>query len=231
MSNGSAQRSRGARGARTAARDPLVRLDDVASGYRVHGQDVDVLVGATATFPSGMHAITGPSGSGKSTLLRAIAGLHPIRSGQITIHPGASSVTLVPQELALVPFLTAEENIALAADVRGIDDCDPDAVLRAVGLDAYATRLPGELSGGQRQRLALARGLACRARILLVDEPTASLDHATSVEIAGVLAEVAEQHSVVLLVATHDPAVVDRADQIHALESGRLVRTTGRRGP
>jgi ABC-type polar amino acid transport system ATPase subunit len=168
-------------------------------------------------------ALTGPSGSGKTTLLRAVAGLDPFDSGTIVVNgfalePGAparsrlrqtsSRVGLVFQFHCLFEHLSAIRNVMLAPmHAHGMSP--PDAKRRAIdllktfGVDHRASALPRELSGGEAQRVAIARALAVDPPLLLMDEPTASLDAARRAELGALLQRLTREGKTVL-VATHD---------------------------
>jgi putative ABC transport system ATP-binding protein len=180
-------------------------------------------------------AIMGPSGSGKSTLLRVLAGLQRPDAGVVTLDdrrivasPRAGTthpkVALVPQDLRLVGFLTVEDNLRLAAELRGekVASADVENALSAVGLDGFAHRWPATLSGGEQQRVAVARALATRSRVVLADEPTGALDAANSRELARLLAGLAERENVLIAVATHDENVASLLPRVVHLSSGAL---------
>ena len=158
-------------------------------------------------------ALTGRSGSGKTTLLLVLAGLLRPTSGTVDLRLRPDEVVYVPQAPSLVPELTAVQNASLGLRVRGVA---PDAAeergraeLRSVGLTDADDALPAELSGGMQQRVALARALAVQPRLLLADEPTGSLDQATGARIVEVLHEYAVRTGATVVVATHDPHIVD----------------------
>lgn len=174
-------------------------------------------------------ALVGPSGCGKSTLLRLVAGLLGVDRGEIwlggelvddgrqRLDPERRHVGLVFQEHALFPHLTVERNVAfgLRSLPRGERAQQCERWLELVGLAGYGRRYPHELSGGERQRVALARALAPGPRLLLLDEPFASLDP----NLRGqVRAEV-----VALLRSTGTPAVFVTHDQVEALAVGDRV--------
>jgi len=169
-------------------------------------------------------ALMGPSGTGKTTLLRAIAGLEPIASGEIEI----DGVRLVPGNLPegkskrelyrrvgmvfqfhhLFEHMTAIQNVCLApirvlGRPRAQAESDARQLLGALGVAARADALPHELSGGEAQRVAIARALALEPPVLLMDEPTASLDQARREDLAAIVRRLAEQGRVVVM-ATHD---------------------------
>jgi predicted ABC-type transport system involved in lysophospholipase L1 biosynthesis ATPase subunit len=178
-------------------------------------------------------ALTGPSGSGKSTLLHLMAGLDTATSGTITWpafdgHPLArpGQVGLVFQGASLIPALTVMENVALPM-ILG-DTTEAEATERAYAalvrfdLGALATKLPEQLSAGQGQRVAIARVLASAPRLILADEPTGQLDHATATLVVDVLLAASADLGAALVVATHDPLVAERLTTQWAMGAGRL---------
>jgi ABC-type lipoprotein export system ATPase subunit len=173
-------------------------------------------------------AVTGRSGSGKTTLLRLLAGLDHPDQGAVSLlgHPLARldrtelaalrrlHVGIVPQESGLVPFLGPRENIELGLVVRGIRDGGAAAreACLAVGL-SHRIELPvSRLSAGERARVAVARALAARPALLLADEPTSRLDRDGAAVIAELLVRLAREQGAAVICATHDRAVVERAD-------------------
>lgn len=184
-------------------------------------------------------AVLGPSGCGKSTLLRLIAGFEQadrgtIRLGAVVVSgPGVHiaaedrQIGMVFQSYALWPHMTVAENISYPLRVRRLRRGDlareVAAALAAVGLEGMGARRPAELSGGQRQRVALARCLAMKARVVLLDEPLASLDVHLR---ARMLAEIAAFRSLshaTLIYVTHDQAeALGVADRVAVMEGGRV---------
>ena len=159
-------------------------------------------------------ALTGRSGSGKTTLLLVLAGLLAPTAGRVDLHPEPRDVVYVPQAPSLVPELTSVQNASLGLRVRGVKPSDAEDrgrdQLRALGLDDADDALPSELSGGMQQRVALARALAVEPRLLLADEPTGALDHATGIRVIDVLKEHTARTGATVIVATHASAVAAR---------------------
>jgi len=159
-------------------------------------------------------ALLGRSGSGKTTVLRAIAGLVPISSGSITldgvdigsIPPHKRGIGLVFQDFALFPHLDVGANVAYGLRMQGVTDLETrvEEALAMVGLDGLQRRRIDQLSGGQAQRVALARTLAPRPRLLLLDEPLGSLDPDLRRALAGELKELLDRTGVPTIVVTHD---------------------------
>lgn len=159
-------------------------------------------------------ALTGRSGSGKTTLLLVLAGLLTPTAGTVDLLLEPTDVVYVPQAPSLVPELTAVQNASLGLRVRGVAPRDAEDrgrdQLRALGLEDADDALPSELSGGMQQRVALARALAVQPRLLLADEPTGALDHATGIRVIDILKGHAARTSATVIVATHDHNVAAR---------------------
>jgi putative ABC transport system ATP-binding protein len=159
-------------------------------------------------------ALTGRSGSGKTTLLLVLAGLLTPTAGSVDLLLEPKDVVYVPQAPSLVPELTALQNASLGLRVRGVTPSEAEdrgrVQLRAVGLDDADDALPSELSGGMQQRVALARALAVAPRLLLADEPTGALDHATGIRVIDILKEHTARTGATVIVATHDQGVAAR---------------------
>jgi putative ABC transport system ATP-binding protein len=206
--------------------------------YRTPGGLVKAVDGVDMTVEAGeCIAIVGPSGSGKSTLLALLGGLEEATSGTASVlgtDLGSLSderraafrrrhVGFVFQDLGLLPFLTAAENVAFGIGVAGADNpLDPRETLEQLQLGDQADKLVDQLSGGERGRVAIARSLAHRPELVLGDEPTGSLDAALSeITITFLLDAVRRLHSTAVVV-THDETVAARFDRIVRLRDGRV---------
>jgi putative ABC transport system ATP-binding protein len=182
------------------------------------GVDLDVAAGQSL-------AVTGPSGSGKTSLLAILAGLSAPTEGTVLVNGEPITrfagpprgVSLVLQGYGLVSLLTAAENIEVALRATGRPARTARtlalAALEQLGLVAHADQLVHELSGGQQQRTAVARALALEPRLLIADEPTAELDPPARILALARMFEVAESGGALVL-ATHDPEVAERCDQV-----------------
>jgi len=184
--------------------------------------------------------ITGPSGSGKTTFLTLIGALRGVQTGSIRLLGrelrGASlkalvearrSVGFIFQQHNLLPAFTACENVQLPLAVDPAlapSECRRRAMelLEAVGMSAHGQKRPAQLSGGQRQRVAIARALVRRPRIILADEPTASLDRVTGREAVDLLQRLARDEHCALILITHDVRILSIADRVLHLEDGLL---------
>ncbi|MEV8287679.1 ABC transporter ATP-binding protein [Streptomyces niveus] len=214
--------------------ETLVDCQDAARTYGSGPAAVVAVHGATCRVRAGDRiAVTGPSGSGKSTLLHLLAALEAPTTGTVDRRGvGAGGTGVVFQGPSLIPALDVAENTALPLVLAGV----PEDLARLRALDALtlvgavdlAGKLPEEISGGQSQRVAVARVLALRPRLVLADEPTGQLDHATGQHIVDVLIAAADEIGAALVVTTHDPAVAERFAERWEMHEGRLRPRHGR---
>lgn len=166
-------------------------------------------------------AIIGASGGGKSTLLRVIAGLLPTSSGTVSV---ASSPALVFQDYRLLPWRTVVQNVELPAQVSGAGRYSPQQALELVGMGLYAQAFPRQLSGGMRARVALARALAQRGDIVLLDEPFAALDALVRERFNAELRHLHEKTGQTTILVTHSiREAVRLADRVAVLRGGEIV--------
>lgn len=182
-------------------------------------------------------AVVGPNGAGKTTLLRALLGLTPrahaeLRLGDTDVSglpPHRRGVAWVPQDGALFPHLTALANTAYGLRAHGVPRAEArreaQAWLDRLGVGHLAARKPSQVSGGQAGRVALARALAARPRLLLLDEPLAALDQTTRARVRHTLRTHLGGFGGVCLIVTHDPVeAVSLADRVLVLEEGRALQ-------
>jgi putative ABC transport system ATP-binding protein len=186
-------------------------------------------------------SLVGPSGSGKSSLLAAAATLVRPTRGQVIIDGTdttglpdkaltalrRSKVGIIFQQPNLLPSLTAAEQLIIGDHLRGkpIKAARKKAagLLDVVGLSASAGKLPHQLSGGQRQRVNIARALMGNPKVLLVDEPTAALDHERSASIIRLLCQVTSEFNVGTVLVTHDTEFVPLTDAVATMRDGTLA--------
>ena len=177
------------------------------------GLDLDIA-------PGEFVALLGRSGSGKTTLLRSLAGLDPVERGVVTVPPARAAVF---QEPRLLPWMRVWRNVSLGLPGRQARAAAV-AALAEVGLENRADAWPLVLSGGEAQRVALARALTRRPQLLLLDEPFASLDALTRIQMHALVAGLIRMHQPAVLLVTHD---VDEAlllaDRAVVLRAGRLA--------
>jgi sulfate transport system ATP-binding protein len=187
-------------------------------------------------IPEGsLTAVLGPSGSGKSTLLRIVAGLERPDSGEILLSgedatgvaPQRRDVGFVFQHYAAFKHMTVRDNVAFALTIRKRPKQEirerVDELLELVQLQGFADRYPSRLSGGQRQRMALARALAAKPRVLLLDEPFGALDARVRAELRDWLRRLHEEVHVTTVFVTHDQEeAMEVADRVAVLDHARL---------
>ncbi len=218
----------------------MLELRGITRAYELGGERAGVF-DVSLSVPAGTLAVlAGPSGSGKTTLLQVAGLLDPADSGEVLLE--GRTVSALPerercdlrlrrlgfvfQTFNLVPVLSALENVMLPLQLQG----EPEraakdraaALLERVGLVDRLQHRPGQLSGGQQQRTAIARALVSDPVLVLADEPTANLDHAHGGPLMDLMAELSRERGVSFLAASHDPAVIQRADLVFRLRDGRL---------
>lgn len=174
---------------------------------------VDALRPLNLTFKAGQTtALVGPSGCGKSTVLRIIAGLEPPSAGTVTIGGAPPAETLRKaalsvafQDPSLLPWRSVRGNIELALSLarKPVHRAEVDQLINLVGLDGFADTRPAELSGGMRQRAAMARALATRPDLLLLDEPFGAVDELTRQQLANDLPGIWEARGTTTVLVTH----------------------------
>jgi putative ABC transport system ATP-binding protein len=184
-------------------------------------------------------AIVGASGSGKSTLLSLLAGLDTPSEGQVWLQGQAlftldedqraahraRHVGFVFQSFQLIGHLSALENVMLPLELAGDRQAraKATAMLERVGLGARLRHLPAVLSGGEQQRVALARAFVVRPAILMADEPTGSLDHATGLAVMDLMFELNRENGTTLVLVTHDPQIAQRCGRQLHITAGRMA--------
>ena len=229
--------SDGARRRRRRGRTaPVAELRGVGKLFGSGPRATEVFDGFSARLTEGRFTVvTGPSGSGKSTLLNLLSGLEVPNEGEVVVVGEAMSsldrtgraelrrtrLGVIAQDAGLVPFLSAQENVALALAARGLTDAEAETAaaeaLDSVGLGELARQRVARLSLGERQRVAIARAVAGRPRLLLADEPTARLDAANAQQVGALLARLVDERGTTIVCATHDPLVIEQADEELAL--------------
>jgi len=208
--------------------------DAEAKVQALRGVDLDVRCGE-------LLMLVGPSGCGKTTLISIIGGLLEPDDGECTVLDHdlrrldnnerarfrGTSIGFVFQAFNLLPALTALDNVAVPLLIQGVPRARAEDAARkaldAVGLGAWSQSLPAKLSGGQQQRVAIARSLVHVPRLIVCDEPTSSLDHATGHAVIELLKQVARASDRALIVVTHDARIFEFADRIAFMDDGRIV--------
>jgi putrescine transport system ATP-binding protein len=225
---------RGLDPAAEAAARPLVRFENVVRRFggvvAIDGLSLDIQ-------PREFFALLGPSGCGKTTLLRLLAGFEQPDAGRILLcgrdiaatPPHRRPVNMMFQSYALFPHLTVAGNIAFGLHQDGMGRTDiaarVDEMLALVRLEGLGGRRPDQLSGGQRQRVALARSLAKRPEVLLLDEPMAALDRKLREETQFELMALQARLGMTFVIVTHDQAeAMTVAHRIAVMDRGRIVQ-------
>lgn len=220
---------------------PVVRLHGVRKIYRLGAHVIPALQGVDLVVQRGeLLALTGPSGSGKSTLLNLCGLIDTPDAGEIMLGGTAvqgldeqartllrrDALGFVFQSFNLVPVMTVAENVDYPLFLAGVPAAERrDRVaqqLAAVGLQAHAHHRPDALSGGQRQRVAIARALVKRPRLVIADEPTASLDSHTADQVLDLMRARGQAEGAAFVIATHDSRLTRRCDRVVALLDGRI---------
>jgi putative ABC transport system ATP-binding protein len=226
----------------TASPQPMVLASEVTRTFGSGRTAVHALRGISFTLPRGqLVALRGRSGSGKTTLLNIVGGLDRPTGGTVQVagrQVGTmnereqmllrrSTVAFIFQSFGLIPMLSAAENVGIPLRINGVAVREREERVRLmlgiVGLAEHALQRPAELSGGQQQRVAIARALAGRPELLIADEPTGQLDSETGRQIMRLLRTVVRSEGITALVATHDPTLIDVADDVLLLEDGLLA--------
>jgi len=220
----------------------IARADGITRHFVTPDGRLDILNGIDLEIQSGkIIAIVGASGVGKSTFLHILGGLDVPSSGKILWGDKSpydmndeeraryrnSSVGFVFQFHHLLPEFTAEENVALPLIVGGQSYSSAIAkareTLAKLGLADRGRHMPGELSGGEQQRAALARALVTGAPLIIADEPSGNLDRVTAEQLHALLGTIVSDGMRAVIVATHNPDLAGRADEVYRMRDGWLV--------
>jgi len=218
----------------------MIKLEHINRTFKVGDELVHGLDDVSLQLKDGDYvSIMGPSGSGKSTLLNVLGLLDQPDSGNYFLNGDdvtqlselqqsrvrREKVGFVFQTFHLVPRLTAAENIALPLTLAGVEHEERDhrvsEVLASLSLTDRSHHRPDQLSGGQRQRVAIARAVITKPVMLLADEPTGNLDHASGIEVINILEELSTQ-GITLLLVTHDAELGGRAQRIIHMVDGKV---------
>ena len=206
------------------------------------GGEFWALRGIDLSAPAGkLTILKGRSGSGKTTLLNILSALDPPTAGEVILDGREitalsdrertalrrTQVGYVFQSVALIPMMTALENVEFALRLtrwpaRARRDRALEC-LKLVGLAQRAGHLPQELSGGEQQRVAVARAFAHRPKVLFADEPTGALDTNTGLQVVKIFRDLCAQEGVTVVMTTHDPNLMEIGDAVYELEDAELV--------
>lgn len=217
-------------------------VENVSVFYGPETARSTALDGVSLDFKKGtLTVVMGPSGSGKTTLLSVLGALLRPDRGKVYLEGADISncadkqltdlrrdrMGFIFQAFRLFHSLSALENVLIAKDVRGArreqDKEEASAVLRDLGLGSKLDLKPKELSGGEKQRVAIARALLGNPKVLLADEPTASLDSQSGKQICEIVRKLSDEQHYTTVVVSHDARWADFADRVVTLEDGRVV--------
>lgn len=225
----------------------LITAEQITKSYRLGDIESVALKDISFSVEVGAFAaIVGPSGSGKSTLLNLIGCLdHPTAGKLVVCNTDVSSLSrtgsakfrgenigFIFQDFNLIPVLTVFENIEyplLMVRKWPVEKRRERViqVLASVGMTDHADKKPDQLSGGQTQRVAIARALVGEPKLVLADEPTANLDHDTAYRIINLMKRMRDNFGTTFLFSTHDPKIMQEAEQTFMLEDGHLSVNRG----
>ena len=222
---------------------PLISAERLTKTYRAGEIEVAAIRGVDFVIDARSFVVfVGPSGSGKSTLLNMIGCLDRPSSGRLEVlgadvsrldrqaaaHFRGNNIGFIFQEFNLIPVLTAYENVEYPLVM--VQKRSPAerakrvrTLLEAVGMASHAAKRPDQLSGGQKQRVAIARALVASSKLVLADEPTANLDHDTAFRIIDLMKNMRNEFGTTFVFSTHDPKIMQAAEQTIMLEDGRIV--------
>lgn len=218
-----------------------LHVSGLSKSYRRGQEQVTAFRDVALTLDAGeVVALTGPSGSGKTSLLNAIAGYDRPDGGRVMVGDfdltqaddaeldavRTSKIGFVFQQFNLLAGLTALENVEVALTRAPIPPRERTArakrMLVSLGLEEHLGRRPALLSGGQQQRVAIARAMVGQPCLLLGDEPTAALDRANATRLLDLLVSQARDAGAAVLISTHDPRCIERADRVVTMIDGVL---------
>lgn len=235
----------------SAEQEAMIYCDELVKIYQADQVKVMALQGLDLKIKEGeMVAIIGKSGSGKSTLLNMIGGLETASAGRLLIQGKdlggntwknkdsyrQNTIGFVWQKPSrnLFPYLTVLDNVKAPMLFAGKKQKEAKEkameLLKQVGMDHYANKLPGQLSGGEQQRVAIATALANDPKILLADEPTGAVDTKTANQIFTLLQKLNREMGLTILIVTHDMSIADQVSRTVMISDGKISTEKIRRG-
>ena len=221
----------------------LIVAEKISKDYQVGEVTVRALRGVSFEIePASFVSFVGPSGSGKTTLLNLIGCLDKPTEGSLTVAGTdvphldrnqsarfrGNHLGFIFQDFNLIPVLTVFENIEYPLlMVQKVPAAERKkrvlALLEAVGMIEQKDKYPDQISGGQKQRVAVARALVTNPKLVLADEPTANLDHATAFTVIDLMKKMKDEMKTTFVFSTHDQKIVGEAEIIYSLEDGELI--------
>ena len=218
-------------------KEVLATLRNVTKEYPSGDGKVQVLKGINLDiYKNEFVVVLGESGCGKSTMMNIVGGMDSLTDGTLTVegrdlsHPTEADLTRYRREFVgfifqsynLMPNLTAIENVRFIAEIVN-DPMPSEEAIEKVRLTDRANNFPGQMSGGQQQRVSIARAIVKRPKLILADEPTAALDHSTSIEVLSVIEDIVKNQGATVLMVTHNSEIAKMADRVVKLRGGRIA--------
>ncbi|MEM7754759.1 MAG: ABC transporter ATP-binding protein [Planctomycetota bacterium] len=221
-----------------------VSCEGIDKSFKAGETRIKVLRGTNFSAESGkMNFLVGPSGCGKTTLISVIGAILTCEQGDLTVLGQdlrrmsngkladfrLNNLGFIFQQFNLLPALSAEENASIPLVARGTSTKHAERtareLLERLGLESQTRKMPNQLSGGQQQRVAIARALVHEPRLIICDEPTASLDAASGHTVMELLRDVALNQDRSVIVVTHDNRIYEFADRISHMTDGKITHT------
>lgn len=215
-------------------------FENISKTFQDGSQTITALKSTNFSIEEGdFVAIIGPSGSGKSTFLTVAGGLQTPSTGHVLINQSDYSalsekkraqlrykdIGFVLQASNLIPFLTVEKQLTLVDKInKNVNPSKRQELLAELGVDHLKNKFPKDLSGGERQRVALARALYNDPSLILVDEPTASLDTERAYEVVELLAKESKERKKSIIMVTHDQRMIEKCDKVYEMKDGMLTQ-------
>lgn len=221
--------------------EPIIEVKNVTKIYKVGSERITALDNVSLTINKGEFCcLLGTSGSGKSTLLNVMAGIEKLTSGEIIIRNRKINkmserelsifrqkyLGFIFQAYNLIASLTAFENVELPLIFKEVPAKKRKKmvkeIVKAVGLSGRAKHKPSQMSGGQQQRVGIARAFVSSPEIVFADEPTGNLDSKTTMEIMGIIKDMAKRYNQTIVMVTHDSRIAEFADKIINIHDGHV---------
>ncbi|WP_155961909.1 ABC transporter ATP-binding protein [Streptococcus ruminantium] len=215
-------------------------FENISKTFQDGSQTITALKSTNFSIEEGdFVAIIGPSGSGKSTFLTVAGGLQTPSTGHVLINQSDYSalsekkraqlrykdIGFVLQASNLIPFLTVEKQLTLVDKInKNVNPSKRQELLAELGVDHLKNKFPKDLSGGERQRVAIARALYNDPSLILVDEPTASLDTERAYEVVALLAKESKERKKSIIMVTHDQRMIEKCDKVYEMKDGMLTQ-------
>ncbi|WP_156008504.1 ABC transporter ATP-binding protein [Streptococcus ruminantium] len=215
-------------------------FENISKTFQDGSQTITALKSTNFSIEEGdFVAIIGPSGSGKSTFLTVAGGLQTPSTGHVLINQSDYSalsekkraqlrykdIGFVLQASNLIPFLTVGKQLTLVDKInKNVNPSKRQELLAELGVDHLKNKFPKDLSGGERQRVAIARALYNDPSLILVDEPTASLDTERAYEVVALLAKESKERKKSIIMVTHDQRMIEKCDKVYEMKDGMLTQ-------